>query len=87
MAQSQTIFQYLLLEENSILLVCAAKVRLLKLQEADHKQDADKLNPTHAQQATYTANKQSKEEVGCIELNRNFEQPLQHVGMHYAAER
>ncbi|GFW99200.1 uncharacterized protein TNCV_3009681 [Trichonephila clavipes] len=32
-------------------------------------------------------NKQAKEEVACIELNRSLEQSLQHVDVHYPAER
>ena len=38
---SQTAFECLLVEKNSILLVCAAKVRLLKLQDADYEGDAE----------------------------------------------
>ncbi|GFV95872.1 hypothetical protein TNCV_1729221 [Trichonephila clavipes] len=37
--------------------------------------------------ATYPANKKAKEEVVCAGLNRNVEQSLQHVGVHYPAER
>ena len=36
MIWSQTVFEYLFVEENCILLVCAAKDPLLKLQDADH---------------------------------------------------
>ncbi|GFW28462.1 hypothetical protein TNCV_4641271 [Trichonephila clavipes] len=42
-------FECLLVEESSILLVCAAKVRLLKLQDVDLEPDAEKPNPTRAQ--------------------------------------
>ncbi|GFW99979.1 hypothetical protein TNCV_3079761 [Trichonephila clavipes] len=41
-------FEYLLVEENSTLFVCAAKVRLLKLQDEDHERGADQPNPTRA---------------------------------------
>ncbi|PRD20770.1 UNVERIFIED_CONTAM: hypothetical protein NCL1_53670 [Trichonephila clavipes] len=33
------------------------------------------------------ANKQVKEEVACVGLNRSLEQSFQHVDMHYPAER
>ncbi|GFW45197.1 uncharacterized protein TNCV_716991 [Trichonephila clavipes] len=72
---------------NSILLVCAAKIRLLKLQDADHERDADQPNPTRAQLTTCPANKQTKEDVACVGLNRSLEQFLQNVGVHYPAER
>ncbi|PRD34133.1 UNVERIFIED_CONTAM: hypothetical protein NCL1_15552 [Trichonephila clavipes] len=72
---------------RTILLVCAVKVRLLKLQDVDHEQDADQPNPTLAQKVTYPANKQTKKEIACVGLNRSLEQSLQHVGMHYPAER
>ncbi|GFY05693.1 uncharacterized protein TNCV_4403601 [Trichonephila clavipes] len=62
------------------------KVHILKLQHADHLRDADQLNPPCAQQPTYPANKQSKEEVACVGLNRSLEQSLQHMGVHYPAE-
>ncbi|GFT86429.1 hypothetical protein TNCV_3259301 [Trichonephila clavipes] len=42
----QTDFECLLVEENSILLVCAAKVRHLKLQDANHERVADQPKPT-----------------------------------------
>ena len=61
------------MEENSILLACAAKVRLLQLQDADHEQNADQLNPTHGQKAIYPAKKQVKEEVLYGRLNGNLE--------------
>ncbi|GFW34973.1 uncharacterized protein TNCV_979111 [Trichonephila clavipes] len=51
MTWSQTDFECLLLEENSILLVCAAKVCHLKLQDADNERDAEQPNLTRAQQA------------------------------------
>ncbi|GFY26048.1 uncharacterized protein TNCV_1917981 [Trichonephila clavipes] len=38
------------IEESSILLVCAAKVRFLKLQDADQERDADEANPKPAEQ-------------------------------------
>ncbi|GFX29278.1 hypothetical protein TNCV_3218121 [Trichonephila clavipes] len=44
----ESAFECLPVEENSILLVCAEKVRLLKLQDADHDRDTDKPNPTSA---------------------------------------
>ena len=47
MAWSQTDFECLLMEENSILLAWTAKVRLLKLQDADEERDAYQPNPTH----------------------------------------
>ena len=59
----QTYFECLLVEENFILLVSAAKVRLLKLQDADYERDADQPNPTYAQYATDPANKQAKEDI------------------------
>ena len=46
---SQTDFEYLLLEENSILLVCAAEVHLLELQDENHERDADQSNFIRAQ--------------------------------------
>ncbi|GFX37247.1 uncharacterized protein TNCV_995221 [Trichonephila clavipes] len=33
-----------------------------------------------------SGDKQVKEEVACVGLNRSLEQSLQHVGMHYPAE-
>ncbi|GFX66901.1 uncharacterized protein TNCV_999401 [Trichonephila clavipes] len=36
---------------------------------------------------TYPGNKLPKEEVACVGLNRSLEQYLQHVGVHYPAER
>ncbi|PRD27031.1 UNVERIFIED_CONTAM: hypothetical protein NCL1_36449 [Trichonephila clavipes] len=77
----------MLVKENFILLVCAAKVRLLKRQDADHERDADQPNPTCAQSVTYPVKKQANEEVVCVGLNRSLEQSLQHVGMHYSARR
>ncbi|GFW21762.1 hypothetical protein TNCV_2529602 [Trichonephila clavipes] len=48
----------------------------------------EQLENQHAEKlATYEPNKQAKEEVACVGLNRNLEQPLQHVGVHYPAER
>ena len=73
MAYSQTDLECLLVEKNSLSLVCAAKVRVLKLQDADHVRDADQTNATRAQQATYLMNKQAKEEVLSVDLNRNLE--------------
>ncbi|GFT60397.1 uncharacterized protein TNCV_4971641 [Trichonephila clavipes] len=35
----------------------------------------------------YPENKQAKEEVAYVGLNRTLEQSLQHVGVHYPAER
>ncbi|PRD35158.1 UNVERIFIED_CONTAM: hypothetical protein NCL1_12441 [Trichonephila clavipes] len=64
-----------------------AKVRILKLQDVDHERDADQPNPPRAQWATYPSNKQTKEEVACVGLNKSHEQSLQHVGVHYPAER
>ena len=83
----QTVFECLLVEENSILLVCSAKVRLLKLQEADHERNAKQLNLTRALQGTYPTNKQTMEKVSCVMLNRSIKQSLQHMGVHYPAER
>ncbi|PRD21139.1 UNVERIFIED_CONTAM: hypothetical protein NCL1_52671 [Trichonephila clavipes] len=73
----KTDFECLLVEGNSILFVCAAKSRLLILQDMDHEQDADQPNPTRAQYVTNTANKQVKEEVACIGMNKSLEQSLQ----------
>ena len=61
--------------------------RLLKLQDGDHEQDTDQPNPTRAQQVTYPANKQVKEEVAYFELNKILKQYLKHVNVHYPAER
>ncbi|GFV23755.1 hypothetical protein TNCV_959491 [Trichonephila clavipes] len=36
---------------------------------------------------TYPANKLAKEEVACVGLNRSLEESLQHVGVHYPAEK
>ncbi|GFW04844.1 uncharacterized protein TNCV_4880791 [Trichonephila clavipes] len=58
-----------------------------QLVDADHERDTDQTNPTRAQQATYPTNKQDKEEVACVGLSRSLEQSLQHVGVHYPAER
>ncbi|GFY23089.1 hypothetical protein TNCV_3763291 [Trichonephila clavipes] len=44
-------------------------------------------NPTRAQYTSYPANKQAKEEVACAGLNRSLGQSLQHLGVHYPAER
>ncbi|PRD30010.1 UNVERIFIED_CONTAM: hypothetical protein NCL1_27695 [Trichonephila clavipes] len=49
----------------------------------DHEQNADQPNPT----PTHPANKQAKEEVACVRLNRRLGQSLQHVGVYYPAER
>ena len=35
----------------------------------------------------YPANKQAKEKVACLGLNRSLEPSLQHTGMQYSAER
>ncbi|GFU23393.1 uncharacterized protein TNCV_2369291 [Trichonephila clavipes] len=59
----------------------------IKLQDADHERDANQPNPPRAQYATYPANKQDKEEVACVGMNRNLKQSLQHGGVHYPAER
>ena len=48
-AWSQIHFGCLVLEKNSVLLECAARVRVFKLQDADHERDADQTNPTCAQ--------------------------------------
>ena len=48
-AWSQTVFECLLVKENSTLLECAAKVHLLKLQDADHERDDDQPLITRAQ--------------------------------------
>ena len=48
-ASSQIDFEYLLVKKNFILFVCAAKIRLLKLQDADHEPDDEQPNPTSAQ--------------------------------------
>ncbi|GFV55303.1 uncharacterized protein TNCV_5010501 [Trichonephila clavipes] len=85
--ESNRDFECLLVGENSILLVCAAKVRLLKLQDADHERDADQPNLTRVQWATYPTNNQAEEKVACVGLNRSLEQSLQHVGVHYPAKR
>ena len=63
MARSQIDFKCLVVEKNSLMFVCATKVRLSKLQNAHHKQNADQPNPTCTQEAIYQANKQAKEEV------------------------
>ncbi|GFW87188.1 uncharacterized protein TNCV_5125421 [Trichonephila clavipes] len=60
---------------------------LLKLQDADHERDANQPNPTHARKVTYPANKQAKEEVACVGLNRSLKQSSKHVGVHYPSER
>ncbi|GFW12627.1 hypothetical protein TNCV_818791 [Trichonephila clavipes] len=64
-----------------------AKVCLLKLQYANPKRDTDQPIPTRAQEATYPANKQAKEEVACVGLIRSLEQFLRHMSVHYPAER
>ncbi|GFV54350.1 hypothetical protein TNCV_4366251 [Trichonephila clavipes] len=61
-------------QENTILLLCAAKVRLLKLQEAYPERDADQSNPTRVQKAMYPDNKQAKEEIASAGLSRSLEQ-------------
>ena len=60
---------------------------ILKLQDKDHERDADQPNPTRAKQTTYPANKQAKKEVACVGLNKSLKQSLQHVDVHYSAER
>ena len=69
------------------MLVCAVTVNLLKLKDVNHKGDTNQTNPTRAQYVTYQVNKQAKEEVACVGLNRSLEQPLQHMGMQYPGER
>ena len=83
---SETDFECLLVEENSILLVCTAKVHLLKLQDADHEQDVDQPNPICAQQAIYEANKEEKE-VAYVWLNISIKQSLRPVDVHYSTNR
>ena len=63
MACNQTDFEYLIMEDNYILLPFAAKVNHLKLHNADHEPVADRLNPTRVQTTKYLTNKQGKEEV------------------------
>ena len=46
MAWSEKNFKCLFVEENFMLLVCAAKVHFFKLQDADHEGETDQLNPT-----------------------------------------
>ncbi|GFX88842.1 uncharacterized protein TNCV_2575491 [Trichonephila clavipes] len=75
------------MEKNSILLVYAEKVRLLKLKDADQERDANQPNPTRSQWATYPANKPAMEEVACVGLNRSLGQSLEHLGMYYPIER
>ncbi|GFX12771.1 uncharacterized protein TNCV_3437451 [Trichonephila clavipes] len=87
MAWSQTDFECPLVKKISILLVCAANIRLLKLQDADHERDADKLKSKLAQYAIYPANKWAKKDVACVGMNRIFELSLQNICVHYAAER
>ena len=53
-------------EDTSILLVCAAKIRHLKQQDAGHERDPDQPDPTRAQQMTYPTNKQAR---GCQRLH------------------
>ena len=62
------------------MLACAAKVRLLKLQNANHEGAADQRNLTHAQEATYPANKQAKEEVANVGLSSSVEQSVENDG-------
>ncbi|GFY25375.1 hypothetical protein TNCV_2484951 [Trichonephila clavipes] len=38
-------------------------------------------------EVTYPANKQTKEEVARVGLNKSLEHSLQHVGVHYPAQR
>ena len=64
-----------------------AKVGLLKLQDADHEQDAEQPNPTRKKLATYPGNKQTKDEIACVGLNTSLEQTLKDVGVHYSAKR
>ncbi|GFU96825.1 uncharacterized protein TNCV_5092991 [Trichonephila clavipes] len=79
-------FECLLVEQNSILLVCAAKVRLLELQDADHERDTNQTNLTRDQYATYPANKLAKEKVASDGLHKCLEQSLQHVDLSYLSE-
>ena len=60
---SQTDFECLLLGENSIFLVYAAKVRHLKLKDADHEREANQPNLTRALLAIYPTSKEAKEKV------------------------
>ena len=57
------------MKESFILFVCAAKFRLLKLEDADHEREVDQPNPPRAQQATYSSTKQVKKNVACVGLN------------------
>ncbi|GFV17579.1 hypothetical protein TNCV_4406171 [Trichonephila clavipes] len=45
------------------------------------QRDADHPNPTRAPWVTYSANKQAKEEIACVGLNRSLEQALEHMGV------
>ena len=87
MAWSQTDFECLLVEENFILLICADKVRLLKLQDMDHERDIDQPSPTPTHYVTHSANKQTKEELAYVMRNRSLEDSLQHASVYYFAER
>ena len=86
MALIQTVIECLLVEENSTLLVCAAKIFF---EAAGHGSRANRrLTKFHmCSIVTYAANKPAKEEFACVVMNRNLEQSSQHVGMHYHAER
>ncbi|GFX46407.1 hypothetical protein TNCV_238691 [Trichonephila clavipes] len=55
--------------------------------ERDEGRESGLFYVKTVRQATYPANKQAKEEVACVGLNRSLEQALQHVGVHYPAER
>ena len=46
------------MEENSILLVCAAKVRFFKQQDADHERDTDQPSFTRTEYAIHPENTQ-----------------------------
>ena len=73
MAWSQTDFEYLLVEGNSVLLYMPKFVR---------ERDVYQLNPTRTQNAADTMNKQAKEEIVCVGLKKRLEQSLQDVGKH-----
>ncbi|GFU25840.1 hypothetical protein TNCV_5103861 [Trichonephila clavipes] len=57
--------------------------------DEDHERDADHPNSTLIPHKShkYSVDKQAKEEVAGVGLNRSLEQSLQHVGVHYPSER
>ena len=63
-AWSQKKFECLFAKENSILFVCAAKVRLLELQNANYERDADQPHPIRVQK------------VASDGLNRSLNSPV-----------